>query len=158
MFSSSQILTGLQQPLLYANLPLDLCEMRLKPTKITPAPTDNDGGGFPQTTSVLNFFEMDVDHTKFPNLILFEVPGAQDAKDVIGGFSSHGWTTHAQLQPETASYFLFNLSQNVRLDALHSSAEQFTFVREVQEEDWGESSNQEFGNKQLAFGRSELLI
>lgn len=85
-----------------------------------------------------------------PNLIIYEVED-EDTKQslVIGGYSSCGWTQHKDGDGSggDSKCFVFNLTQNLRLQALSTVADKFTFV------DTNDKSEALF-----KFGSTELVI
>ena len=83
-------------------------------------PERNDGEFF-NTREVVDFFEKRGDQEVMPNLILFEVEENEQTY-VIGGYSSHSWS------PATtgdATSFIFNLTDNLRFNAIEKLAGDF---------------------------------
>jgi len=73
---------------------------------------------------MISFFENDEESAYMPNLIIFEVHDCGNTY-VVGGYSSVGWTRDTA---GDSTCFLFNLTNNLRFNALDKVGEQFSWI------------------------------
>ena len=78
-----------------------------------------------------------------PNLILFEVE-ENEQKYVIGGYSSHSWSPAAT---GDATSFIFNLTDNLRFNAIEKLAGDF-FTKTEDLNDYGDESEENQHNNE----------
>ncbi|CDW76335.1 b-box zinc finger family protein [Stylonychia lemnae] len=126
VFRGSNILSDINKSLLYFNLPYDpILKDRHQPQQLFP-PLNSDEK-LPQIYQVIDFFERKKAHL-MPNIILMQVE-IRGQRNIVGGYSSHGWTRDSQVTnfvngldlsmhlggDETS--FMFNLTHNLRFEA-----------------------------------------
>ena len=97
---------------------------------------DSKEGSFFSTREVVDFFEKRNDQAIMPNLILFEIEENEQTY-VIGGYSSHSWSPDVN---GDASSFIFNLTDNLRFNAIEKLAGDF-FTKTEDLNDYGDESD-----------------
>jgi hypothetical protein len=125
---------GVQAYLLYFNLPEIIIKNMILPKRLFPNPKINNANepdNFPNTMNTVEWFESHSNHARSPNLIVFEVEDPDSGSNIVcGGYSSCGWTSHSDLFGDS-SCFVFNLTQNIKLQAMANVASRFTFITPV---------------------------
>lgn len=125
-----------------------------------------DRGKLPKISQIVDAFNRNEDYRQMPNLLLMEVEDSGNTY-VIGGYSSHGWAPRVVGDD---SSFIFNLTNNLRFNAIAKQRAQYEFFTKVVDLDEGEDSDVDIDqgrgnnkpvhipNWQLNFGEAELLI
>ena len=151
-FRDSEILSGIQPWLLYFNLPEALIDHRLVPQRLLfPGKKRETGHSFATIRQVVDFFEKRAGQEATPNVILFQVEeGGQDF--IIGGYSSHAWSEELT---GDASSFIFNMTDNLRFNAIEKLAGDFyTKTEDIAASDSADSAT-ERGGESRDFGTWE---
>jgi len=117
--------------ILFFNLPHELQMKKFR--KIYP---NKKGGDNTFRTLISENFE----HIETPSVIVMKV----EEKRIVGAFATHSWSL-SDLQRGDPNCFMFNISQNIRIDALPGNP----YYQDVQQTD---------GILKLAFGDNDLII
>jgi ASC-1-like (ASCH) protein len=146
--------------ILYFNLPYNpIIKERIQPVRIYPKMNSaNIGGGERGIQDMLEAFETKQNQVRQANVIIMKVEaddkdragGGQgdDMRDncyIVGGYASHGWSAKFPLNGDESS-FLFNLTQNLRFNAVKGQ-------RHYQVTDVSDQNS-----RRIKFGDTDLII
>eukprot|EP00347_Sterkiella_histriomuscorum_P006480 403352607 len=155
-FKNSNILDDVSRVILYFNLPYNpIIKERIEPVKIFPPQTKSNQDSH-SIQAMIEAFEDKQNVVRQANIILMRVESEDkdgnqnedDGKDtgyIVGGYASHGWSASFDKRGDDTC-FLFNLTQNLRFNAI--KGQQYYQTTDAREQ----------STRRIKFGDTDLVI